>query len=222
VRTRRVRFQGRYAFTLIEIIAVVAVVGILVAILLPALNSARRASRSAACLVNLRSIGQAVQMYRGDNDDLLPFAAAPIDVPLDYRDPLPALEQYLDAPIPRLDDKLEIVSGPPFVCPDDHEDWPRLGASYYYIPIYDMNFWFNESGFEKSVATEPARRLDAQRRVTENRGRDPTVVLWSENQAFHVPMSGAESEFPLAGRNVLLLDGSARRAQLGDQVVTRR
>jgi len=79
VVTERKRLRRRRAFTLIEIIAVVAVIGVLVALLLPALKSARHASRSAACLVNLRSIGQSVQMYRGDNDDLLPYAGEPIN-----------------------------------------------------------------------------------------------------------------------------------------------
>lgn len=207
---------SRRAFTIIELIAVVAVIGVLLAILLPALAGARRAARSAACLVNLRSIGQAVQMYRGDNDGLLPFANAHIDFSLDYRDPLPALEQYLDVPLPTFNDRAEIISGAPFICPDDSQDWPRLGASYFYTPVDLMNYWFTFS-FDP---LPQSRKLLAQRATTAYLSRDSSVILFAENAPYHA--SDTAPQFPLAGRNVLLLDGSARRAAPNFSIIPQR
>ena len=56
-------------FTIIELLIVVAVIAILAAMLLPALNSAREKARGISCLNNHNTIGKAVQMYVSDNQD---------------------------------------------------------------------------------------------------------------------------------------------------------
>lgn len=71
----------RKAFTLIELLIVVAILAILAAILLPTLQSARRHSLGVVCLSNEHQIGQAVAMYCGDNDDRYPLGAYNSAVP---------------------------------------------------------------------------------------------------------------------------------------------
>ncbi|EDM29224.1 hypothetical protein LNTAR_22579 [Lentisphaera araneosa HTCC2155] len=61
-------------FTLIEVLVVVAIIGILASLLLPALKSARDSARQAACKSNQKQIGVAFTMYFGDNDDRVPAA----------------------------------------------------------------------------------------------------------------------------------------------------
>src|SRR5215471_19085407 len=51
------------AFTLVELLVVITIIGMLVALLLPAVNSARESGRQATCMNNQRNIGQAVQQY---------------------------------------------------------------------------------------------------------------------------------------------------------------
>jgi prepilin-type N-terminal cleavage/methylation domain-containing protein len=60
------------AFTLIELLAVVAILALLVSLLLPALGQAREAGRRAACLNNLREISVSILTYAGHYDGRLP------------------------------------------------------------------------------------------------------------------------------------------------------
>ena len=56
-------------FTLIELLVVIAIIAILMAILMPALNSAREQGKRATCLSNLKNLTLAWIMYADDNDD---------------------------------------------------------------------------------------------------------------------------------------------------------
>jgi prepilin-type N-terminal cleavage/methylation domain-containing protein/prepilin-type processing-associated H-X9-DG protein len=59
---------GVRAFTLVELLVVVAVIGVLAALLLPALAGGRQAGQRIKCVSNLRQLGLAAQMYFDEHE----------------------------------------------------------------------------------------------------------------------------------------------------------
>jgi len=93
------------AFTLVELLVVIGLIAILIALLLPALGSARRRAGSLTCLSNLRQWAVAANQYANDYHNFLPRRGqgqqptAVINRPSDWFNALPAvmrLPQYID------------------------------------------------------------------------------------------------------------------------------
>ncbi len=70
------RCSDNRGFTLIEVLVVVAVIGFLVALLLPAVQSAREAARRSSCANNLHQLGLAISAYESANACLPPGCAS--------------------------------------------------------------------------------------------------------------------------------------------------
>ncbi len=62
-------------FTLVELLVVIGIIALLIAILMPALSSARAQAKSVASLSNLRQLGIGLTLYRNENRGFYPVAA---------------------------------------------------------------------------------------------------------------------------------------------------
>ena len=67
--------SAKRGFTLIELLVAIAIVGILIALLLPAIQAAREAARRARCLNNSHQIGLAMQNYASCYNNAFPPSA---------------------------------------------------------------------------------------------------------------------------------------------------
>jgi prepilin-type N-terminal cleavage/methylation domain-containing protein/prepilin-type processing-associated H-X9-DG protein len=80
--------KARCGFTLIELLVVIAIIAVLIALLLPAVQSAREASRRAQCLNNLKQIGLAIANYESA------FQVYPFAKGLAYTSSVPGAAAY--------------------------------------------------------------------------------------------------------------------------------
>ena len=72
----RAAIQAR-AFTLVEVLVVIAIIAILAALLFPVLSSAKGRAQRTACMNNLKQINIAIHAYADENNDTLPNVGMP-------------------------------------------------------------------------------------------------------------------------------------------------
>ena len=133
-------------FTLVELLVVIVVIGILVAMLLPAVNYVRARAQSMQCRSNLRQIGLAMQTYLDSQGPKGRYPEAAVLPSL-----TPERESLAEILLPFLEENAAIFS-----CPADEEYFEREGLSYEY----------NSSRFAKKTRKEAllGRRSGRQRR----------------------------------------------------------
>jgi len=67
--------MDRRAFTAVELLAAISILALLAALLVPIVRKSMTTARTASCQANLRQIGVAFQLYRGENNGAFPPSA---------------------------------------------------------------------------------------------------------------------------------------------------
>lgn len=128
----------RHGFTLIELLVVVAIIGILVTLLLPAVQNAREAARRVSCTNNLKQLGIALHAFHGVNNKF-PAGRDPWPNPFSpHSRLLPFLEQgnlknlidYTQATSTGVNLTAANTAVPVFQCPSDNSRGRVPGSVY--------------------------------------------------------------------------------------------
>ncbi len=184
-------------FTLIEMLVVIAIIGILAAMLLPALARSKVSAQNTQCSSNLRQLGMATRLYADDNSYRLPTAEA-----------LPSHPQLAQRPVLRICDVLSHYAGrasassnaiPLFQCPCDRQYFYEVeGSSYRWNT--NLNGLRIDLGETIRLPSPPV-----------NNGAPWTPPLIINQQAPATPMLFDYQPFhprpPRSGKNVVYMDG---------------
>ena len=99
--------SGRRGFTLVELLVVITIIGIMVGMLLPAVQAAREAARRAQCINNVKQMGLAMQQYLQISHDTFPPGSPAPSKPGLFTYLLPYIEEKA------LFDAINLAAAPP-------------------------------------------------------------------------------------------------------------
>lgn len=186
----------RRGFVLIELLAVIGVIGVLAAILLPALARAREQARRASCLHNLSQLGTALRMYALEHDGVFPWSGGKdnADCLLDF------WPDYLSEP------RTFLCPSAPYGRNSDEEFRPVTDSSR--RGENSCRYCYDYMG---AYTREPLRLPPPERAI-------PRIPLMWDIDSGATPDDRADGNHVPGGGNVLWMDGSVTFLQQGGWV----
>ncbi len=157
-------------FTLIEILVVIALIGILSSLILPALSRAREKARQTLCMNNLREIGIAFHLYLQDYEEIFPAAEDPVNTNPVYWLWMGRGWRRLLAPY--LMQNLKVL-----YCPSD-----RTAPSKWESTSYGYSMSFYHSPQQINSMTDPSYTYDISK-ILPTIGQKLGYVLYPEKKA---------------------------------------
>ncbi|MDF2439224.1 MAG: hypothetical protein JWN98_208, partial [Abditibacteriota bacterium] len=178
----------RRAFTLIEILIVVAIIGIVAAILLPIFSSVRERTRTTTCTSNLRQIGLALQLYTNDYRGFYPHIGLSAN---------PDCTLWADRIYPYLK-AADVLHCPSYPAGDYRPGCPPTesfgGEEHRFDGSYDLNYPFGS--FEYDVAARKRRMTMRARALHTVRVRRPSsTILVLDGDGYFVNPGSQEPTF---------------------------
>ncbi len=183
-KRRRARANAQRAFTLVELLVVVAIIALLIALLFPALKSARDMGRLTVCQTRLRNLGVAFQLAADDADgQVVAFKLGP-----DYnssRDWIVELQPYLGgarfgATIGATQGAAFQTAFPALWCPSDpyRQGMPGIPAWGRRRSSYGVS-WAFITTFEASGPLNPPGEESRMTAVRWNKPRSPSTLAFA-------------------------------------------
>lgn len=127
--------RHRRAFTLIEVLVVVSIIGLLTAILMPSFRSARRQATKVACAANLRSVAQVLRIYLNESRDVIPLVEILPSIPTNVS-PWPSISDVL-RPYIEKDPTSDKPDRSILQCPADLPGFRDRGAPNFFQSYYE-------------------------------------------------------------------------------------
>ncbi len=198
--SQRMSLRAIRAFTLVEVLAILALLGLVSGMLLPVIAQANRTVLGVRCLGNLRSWGQATVLFASEHDDYLPYDGAANGHSIGaawYSDLPPFLgERPYHEQGPWRTNRATPLPRSVWICPAN-----RRRSDGRMLFHYSLNRRVNGSGAEAhplrlGAVVEPVR----------------TVWLFDNGKKAAVAVAGnVHTNLHRGGANILFLDGHAAR-----------
>lgn len=193
----------RRAFTLVELLVVLAIISVLLSILLPSLHLVKVRAFRTGCMSNLKQIDLAMRLYLGDSESTFPCAEDPL--PKGYW--LWMGRGWRSFVKPYLGGAIDVNNPSVLLCPEDRADPTKYESTSY---AYSMAFYHSPEQIDamsdkSDTYTSPRPSIPQRIGNVANPSAKILIGEWSSN---HFPIDSEQGWWNWQGaRSFLFADG---------------